>query len=396
MRLQYSIPLTGPDDVVKNALLARLLNIKFNARSYPAVIAGLYGNFSTHSEGLTITVNGYADKQTLLLSDMLQLLNEFEIDAKQLENQKVELAKQYTNFKDARPYQQAFSTISHTLMSSSWAPSALKTEVDKVTSEVLFDWMHEHLAKIAATVLIVGNMTVEDSEEIANTISNAMNLEASERRIPSIHLLSELHTRNLDIEHNDAVYLVSFLSENDSIEERAMIRLLSQVVSSAYFNELRTEQQLGYATISQSTQLFKHPAMVFVVQSPVVDVGHIQTATNQFIAERRQELDAMTQEEFDGYKQGLITSLLEKDKNLGERSSRYQTDVIFQNPAFNTREQLAAVIREASLDDLKATYDRILDLDSPRRLEVYSPGQKGGTLTQGVAITDPTIFKQHD
>ena len=396
VRLQYGEALTSPGDVVKNTLLARLLNIKLNVRSYPAVIAGLSSGFGSHSEGLSITVNGYDDKQSLLLSDMLKLLNEFEIDANHLENQKVELAKQYNNFKDVRPYQQAFSTISHTLMSSSWAPSTLKTAVDEVTSEVLADWMHEHLAKVAATVLIVGNVTVEDSKEIGNTISNAMNLEASERRVPSIHLLTELHTRNLDIEHNDAVYLVSFLGENDSIEERAMIRLLSQVVSSAYFNELRTEQQLGYATISQSTQLFEHPAMVFLVQSPVADVGHIQTATNQFIAMRRQELDSMTDEEFDGYKQGLITSLLEKDKNLGERSSRYLTDVIFQNPTFDTREQLAAVIGEASLDDLKATYDRVLDLDSPRRLEVYSPGAKGVVLDKGVAITDPTIFKQHD
>ena len=396
VRVQYAEPLSSPADVVKNSLLARLLNIKLNVRSYPAVVAGLRGGFGSHSEGLSITVNGYDDKQSLLLSDMLKLLNEFEIDANHLENQKVELAKQYDNFKDVRPYQQAFSTISHTLMSSSWAPSTLKTAVDDVTSEVLADWMHAHLAKVAATVLIVGNVTVEESKEIGSTISNAMNLEASERRVPSVHLLSELHTRNLDIEHNDAVYLVSFQSDNDSIEERAMIRLLSQVVSSAYFNELRTEQQLGYATISQFMQLFTHPAMVFLVQSPVADVAHIQTATNQFIASRRQELDAMTQEEFDGYKQGLVTSLLEKDKNLGERSSRYLSDIIFQNDSFNTREQLAAVIREASLDDLKATYDHVLDLDSPRRLEVYSPGAKGGALSQGVAITDPTIFKQHD
>ena len=393
VRIQYAEPLADPRDVVKNALLSRLLNIKLNVRSYPAVVAGLYSGFGSHSEGLTITVNGYDDKQKLLLSDMLQLLDEFEIDAKQLANQKVELAKQYNNFKDVRPFQQAFSTISHTLMSSSWAPSVLKQNVDDVTTESLSDWMAERLASVSATVLTVGNVTAEDSKAIGNTISTAMNLKASEHRVPSIHLLSELHTRNLDIEHDDAVYLVSFLGESDSIEERGLVRLLSQVVSSAYFNELRTEQQLGYATISQSMQLFKHPAMVFLVQSPVVDVAHIQTATNQFIAKRRIELDAMTQEEFDGYKQGLVTSLLEKDKNLGERSSRYQSDVVYQNPAFNTREQLAAVIRDTSLDDLKAAYDRILNLESPRRLEVYSPGQKGGVLTQGIAISDPTMFK---
>ena len=396
VRLQYTEPVSGPHEVVSNVLLSRLLNIKLNARSYPAVIAGLYGSFGTHSEGMSITVNGYDDKQRLLLGDMLKLLNDFEIDEAQLENQKVELAKQYRNFKDARPYQQAFSTISHTLMSSAWAPSVLEAEVDNVTSATLTEWMNDRLARTAATVLIVGNVSAEESMVIGNTVADSMDLEASERRVPSAHLLSELHTRNLDIEHNDAVYLVSFLGEDNSIPERAVIRLLAQVVSQAYFNDLRTEQQLGYATIAQFTEMFTHPAMVFVVQSPVVDVPHIQTATNQFIAKRRIELDSMPQEEFDRYKEGLLTSLLEKDKNLGQRSGRYLNDLVILNLSFDTREQLADAIREITLDDFRANYDRLLDLDSPRRLEVYSPGQKGTTLAQGVAITDPTIFKLQD
>ncbi|MCY4094060.1 MAG: insulinase family protein [Gammaproteobacteria bacterium] len=396
VRLQYAKPLTGPREVVSNALLSRLLNIKFNARSYPAVVAGLYGSFGTHSEGLSITVNGYDDKQSLLLGDMLALLNDFDVDEAQLENQKVELAKQYTDFKDVRPFQQAFSTISHTLMSSAWAPSVLAKQVSDVTRESLSKWMDERLDRVAATLLIVGNVTPEDSKEIGDTVADSLNLEASARRVPSVRLLSELHTRNLDIEHNDAVYLVSFQGEDNSIAERAMLRLIAQVVSTAYFNDLRTEQQLGYATIAQYAELFTHPSMVFVVQSPVVDVPHIQTATNQFIAKRRVELDSMTLEEFDGYKDGLLTSLLEKDRNLGQKSGRYLNDLVIQNLSFDTREQLANAIREITLDDFRVAYDRLLDLDSPRRLEVFSPGQKGSTLTQGVAITDPTIFKQQD
>ena len=396
VRLQYTEPLSNPRDVVNNALLSRLLRIKFNARSYPAVTAGLYGGFGTHSEGLSITVNGYDDKQRLLLNDMLTLLNDFEIDEAQLENQKVELTKQYNNFKDARPYQQAFSTISHTLMSSSWAPSVLSDEVGDVSSATLSNWMDARLAEVAATVLIVGNVTAEESKEIGDTIAASVNLTSSERRVPTVHLLTDLHTRNLDIEHNDAVYLASFLGEDKSIAERAMLRLIAQVVSTAYFNDLRTEQQLGYATIAQYSEMFTHPMMVFVVQSPVVDVPHIQTATSQFIAKRRIELDSMSEEEFDEEKEGLLTSLLEKDKNLGQRSSRFLNDIVIQNPSFDTREQLAAAIREITLDDFRVAYDRLLDLDSPRRLEVYSPGQKGATLTQGVAITDPTIFKRQD
>ena len=391
--LQFKEPLSTPQDVVNNTLLTRLLNIRLNARSYPALIAGLNSRFSANAQGLSISVNGYDDKQALLIEEMLTLLREFEIDANQLENQKIELAKQYNNFKDERPFQQAYSSVSHVLLSTSWAPSALEPNVADVTRESLADWMSERLTDVSATVLIVGNVSTDDAQALGRTIEANVDLQAADRRTPITTVPDTHHIRNLNIEHDDAVYLVSFLGEDASIQERALVRLLSQVVSQAYFNELRTEQQLGYATIAQSSQLFTHPAMVFLVQSPVADTRHLQMATNQFIATRRIELDEMTDAEFDGFKQGLLTSLLERDKNLSERASRYGSDLAENNLAFNTREQLAAVIKSATLNQLLDAYDRILDLDSPRRIEVFSPGKKGTELTHGIAITDPLLYK---
>ena len=393
VRMQYQEPLDRPRDHVNNALLQRLLNINLNSRSYPALLAGLSSRFSSNAEGLSITVSGYDDKQPVLLDDMLALLDSFEIDIAQLESQKTELSKQYSNFKDERPYQQAYSTISHTLLSSSWPPSALLKEVDSVSSDSLTTWLQKRLSNVAVTGLIVGNATAEDVDRIGATIKARVRLVENVSRMPSVHILDALHIRNLQVEHDDAVYLVTFQGENDSIEERAMLQMLAQVVSQEYFNELRTDQQLGYVTIAQYDELFTHPGMVFLVQSPVVDVPHLQTATNQFISVRRLELNAMSETEFDNYKQGLLTSLLEKDKNLQERSSRYLDDLAKENREFDTRERLAEAIQTISLDDLRAGYNRILDMDSKRRLEVYSPGKKAVSLNNGVVITNPTMFK---
>ena len=393
VRLQYEEPLSTASDVVKNALLQRLIGTAYNRFSYPALISGLNGSFTAYAQGMSFTVNGYNDKQQELLTDMLDMLTNFVIDGEQLATQKTELRKNYGNFKDERGFQQAYSTIAHTLMSTTWAPSELEKEVDAISLDSLTAWTKDRLSRLTATVLIVGNSTREDALAIGKTVSSRLRLVSGDRRVPNIHMLDGLHIRNLNIEHDDSVYLLAYLGENDSIQERGTVQLIEQVVSQAYFNELRTEQQLGYATFAQSFELFKHPSMVFLVQSPVADVGHLQTATSQFIATRRIELNAMTSEEFDGYKQGLLASLLEKDKNLAQRSGRYLQDVVQANPQFNTREQLTEVIKSISLDELKLAYDRILNLDSPRRLEVFSPGKSGVVLERGLEITDPNVFK---
>ena len=394
VRLQYKDPLDSASDQVYNALFQRLLNIELNPRAYPALIAGLNGNFAAYAQGMSLTVNGYDDKQHLLLDEMLNLLSSFEIDADQLDNQKTELAKSYSNFKDERPFQQAFSTVLHTLMSTAWAPSVLAKEVDGVTSESLTEWIKGRLNQVTATVLVVGNAEAGDAELMAKTVSERVRLAEGNRRTPTVHVLDQLHIRNLNVEHDDAVYLTIFQGADESIPERAMFRMLGQVTAQAYFNELRTEQQLGYATIAQFYEMFKHPGMVYLVQSPVADVVHLRTATHEFIVNRRTEIDEMTQEEFNGYKQGLLTSLLEEDRNLQERSGRYLNEVVEQNADFNTHEQLAEAIQSISLDDLRSAFDRIFYRDDGRRLEVFSPGKTGVELTEGVVINDPTMFKR--
>lgn len=393
VRLQYGEPNAEPLDTVNNALLTRLLNVKLNARTYPALIAGLSSSFSVNAEGLSISVNGYDDKQAVLLGTMLEFLSTFEIDAEQLEIQKTELAKNYDNFKDERPYQQAYSTISFTLMSSAWAPSVLREQVDQVNATALTEWLQKKLSAVSVTALVVGNSATEDATAIADTIQSRLTLVEAERRIPTVVSPDQHYTRNLAIEHDDALYLATYLGADESVAERAMLQLIGQVTSQAYFNELRTEQQLGYATFAQYNTLFRHPGIVFLVQSPVADTIGLQTATSEFIKQRRAELENMEATEIEDFKNGLITSLLEKDKNLSQRSTRYLNDLLIENVAFDTRVQIAELIAQISKEKLLAAYDRILLADETRMLEVFSPGKKGVELAAGVAITDPAAFK---
>ena len=374
-------------------MLARLLNIELNARTYPALIAGLSSSFSANAEGLSIAVNGYDDKQAVLLGTMLELLTSFEIDANQLEIQKTELAKNYTNFKDERPFQQAYSTVSFILLSSAWAPSVLLQEVDQVTAATLTAWLQEKLKAVSVTALVVGNSIKQDAKHIAETVQSQLNLAAADRRIPSVVQPDQHYTHNLNIEHDDAVYLATYLGADETIAERAMLQLLSQVISQAYFNELRTEQQLGYATFAQYNTLFRHPGFVFLVQSPVADTLALQTATANFLTQRRTELGDMELAEIENFKNGLVTSLLEKDKNLSQRSGRYLSDLLIENEAFDTRERVAGAIEGISKEALLAAYDRILLADETRVFEVFSPGKKGVELEAGFALSDPAVFK---
>ena len=391
--LRYEEAASSPEDVVHGALLGALLSIAFNADSYPAQMASLSGSFQASSDGLLIGVSGFNDKQHLLLAEMLDLLDNFEIDENQLATQKVELAKSYNNFKDARPFQQAFTTLNHTLVSTSWPPAELSKHIDGVTKESLAAWLADQLDQVAVRMILVGNATAHDAMAIADLLKKQLNLVEVEERLPAVHALDGRYTLNLNIEHNDAVYLAAFQGEEPSFEERAVLRLIEQIITQDYFNQLRTEQQLGYVTIAQSGEFIKHPVMVFLVQSPVADAVQLQEATRVFITNTRENLSNLKQEEFESFREGLLTDLLEPDKNLEQTASRYSRNLRELVKTFDTREQLEAEIKGLTLDDVLAAYDRLLDYEGNNLIEIFSPGEKANTLTSGIAIDNPAAFK---
>jgi len=52
----------------------------------------------------------------------------------------------------------------------------------------------------------------------------------------------------------------------------------------------------------------------------------------------------------------VISKLLERDRQLGQVSSRYWREIDRDNPDFNSREQLARAVRNVTLDDLRQTF----------------------------------------
>ncbi len=101
----------------------------------------------------------------------------------------------------------------------------------------------------------------------------------------------------------------------------------------------------------------------------------------------------MPADEFDAYKQGLIGRLLEKDKNLVDRSVRYWTDLDVGFTNFDSRERIAAEIAKIDQAAFMQFYDRLLGLVERQRLVIYADG-KFTDVPAGTAITDVAAFRQ--
>ncbi len=180
---------------------------------------------------------------------------------------------------------------------------------------------------------------------------------------------------------------------NESFAERALFGLTSQVLRSPYYNELRTEQQLGYVVLVTPSVLRRVPGIAFVVQSPVAGAGKVLDVSQTFLTQYRRTLAEMSADEFTAYKQGLISRLRERDKNLVDRSLRFWSDLDVGFTTFDSREQIAQQIEQIDQAQLLAFYDRLLELAQKQRLVIYSRG-KFDAVPPGTPIGDVGAFRQ--
>merc|ERR1711966_472699 len=95
-----------------------------------------------------------------------------------------------------------------------------------------------------------------------------------------------------------------------------------------YFDDLRTQQQLGYVVHSQSKDLRNVMQCWFLVQSGVKSTEYIIKATNDFLCKHGQKLKtSFTDEEFQTRVEAIKTQLKVRDFNQNMDNSRMWTEI---------------------------------------------------------------------
>jgi secreted Zn-dependent insulinase-like peptidase len=82
----------------------------------------------------------------------------------------------------------------------------------------------------------------------------------------------------------------------------------------------------------------------------------------------------MTEAAFEQQKAGLMTRLLEKDKNLNQRSQRYWQNLAEENYRFDTNQQIAELVNALTKAEMKAFLGDVSTRVMNRRLLIFSDG----------------------
>lgn len=394
--LSLGIPdgIASPEDLAMATLYLRVVRDALSEAVYPAYLAGLGYGLDVNGYGLEVAISGYSDKQLTLLSTVLDGLTGTVIDPARFALLRDELLRDWRNYREERPYSQAYGALGYLLLSNRWPPETLIDAVRESTPDDLQRWREDRLGRFHVLGLNHGNMPVAGAWALAAELQEHLQLGAFPRQPPRVKEVRAAYRYPMDIDHDDAAMVIYLQNERSGMAHRARSALAASVLRQAYFTSLRTEQQLGYVVAAANQTLRERGGLAFIVQSPVASAADLERATRDFLTGQLEALEAMPEATFASFKAGLIARLTESDKTLNERGRRLWQDLDLGVTSFDSRQQIAAEVAGLDKAELLEFLSAAVAGYAQRRLLVYSNGRFDDAPEDGPVLGNIRDFKQ--
>ena len=374
--IELAVPggLVSLRDASMARLFTRLVNDELTQSTYPALLAGLGYNLSRTASGFAINISGYNDKQADFLAFVIDQLLTAPLAESRFDSIKRSLIRDLENAAKDKPYNQTLTALNDTLLGTSWPAQAQATLLADLTLGELSSWRSEQFKRLSVRGGLHGNVALDDAEALADLLITLLPLDRVAHTRPAVKQLIQSMDIDLAVDHNDAALLLYVQDPDDSFASRAKSALAGQLLRSPFFSSLRTDQQLGYVVSAGIRRMDTQSGNLFLVQSPSAGVAHIENAVIEFLQDYLAQWDAMTEAAFEQQKAGLMTRLLEKDKNLNQRSRRYWQNLAEENYRFDTNQQIAGLVNALTKAEMKAFLEDVTERVVNRRLLIFSDG----------------------
>jgi insulysin len=335
---------------------------------YPASEAGLSFSLTANSRGISVVVAGYSDKQSVLLGDILSALTKPKWDQQRFDRLKQTRLRQMANFQREYPFRQVIAGL-YSIINVSWTPLEQRPVLEQISLSDLQRFSRELMAQMSVEMLVSGNQTAMDAQELIAQVTNVVALKEFSAPISIAKLGQTTIETQIPIDHADSVVTLYLQGDEDSLDERARVLLLAEMLSSPFYNNLRTEKQLGYVVSAFASNHMRVPGLTMLVQSPVADEARLKQEFEQFITGYGDKVSTLTEADVARYRASVLSNLEERPKNLVELNSRFMESVSLGYRQFDFRERLGRSVNAVTVQALQDAYTRLL-VDKPRALWV--------------------------
>ncbi len=356
------------NDKIFGDLYALVLNEIINEHLYSAALMNNYYMIEIKNK-LHLNIYGYSDKLLNVWFTVLNAINGFECDSQLfcriIENEK----RKYQMFQSSNTVSQAMYHVKDTFIKNTVFYKDALQFLDNVTLDDLIQYEKNMYTNCYYIGYICGNISLElcgkfhsmfqeliksksSLNDCAGIVAEEFNPFLNPTFENSVVSYEPFNEKELDV-NSSSVVLFDFGNEHMNNHKNAVLSLILEIIlNDAFFDQLRTKQQLGYCvqcTRYQYDYLNKNKSgLMFVIQSSSHDSEYLQQQINEFISHI---FDFLTQNSFDQVVKSLIIQLSEPFQRLNSMANYYFSEILEKSYSFNSREMKIRAAEETQFID---------------------------------------------
>ncbi|MET0356455.1 MAG: insulinase family protein [Cellvibrio sp.] len=371
LNFRFKLPVLNNslDNTARTQLFAAMITDQLNEYAYPASLAGLTFKVSAHARGFDINVAGYTDKQSLLMNKILASVVQPDFTQTRFDRLKDDLIREWRNEDKNLPYSVLAKKVARLQYMPYWGVKEYIDVLQKTSFAQYKQFSADILRGAKLEALFYGNLYPQDAIKLSTIIEHQL-LKKHSNRLPQ--LAKVLRSENKDnkswlyiypLEHNDQVVELYIQALASNMDDAAHMKLLTQILEPEFYNQLRTEKQLGYVVSVSSLPIRNIEGSFFIVQSPSVSATLIAEEINNFLI----GANASLTENFTDNKAALLSELREPPLSLAEQSERYWESILLNDYEFTRRQELITAVARITPETLRKYYEAAF-LQKSRRL----------------------------
>jgi len=400
---------------IESYLLANLWSKLFSHHTQEMVYLAGEGNidldFRLNSQSYYFNCHGYNDTILTVTKKFFEKILDFRPEElkdifKDLHYVELQHAK---NFVKEKPYITARSLMETFLRTGNYYhPDNKLIALEKITFEDFLAFHKILLQHIKFCWFFCGNLrendvldTVAYVESIFAKREGVKIVPLQDHEIPEVRVVQipnnstyayeyNLHRENQSEAPNpNSAILEVFQSRVHNDKSRMLNDILDNYLRDSFFDQLRTNEQLGYVVYSRAMLLRGVNIFVFVIQSDVKWPHFLRQRIAAYFETVKESVQNLSDEEYEKFIDSVKTQYLEKPLTLGEEASKHWEEIKTQQYFFNRWIKYAELLSSIPKSEFQEFVKNIL-FEATRRFEIHvvSELMKGENEKLKAEVTD--------
>ncbi|ANH78751.1 insulinase family protein [Candidatus Chlamydia sanziniae] len=302
------------------------INEKLLENYYPATMAGLSFSLALGGEGIDLKVCGYTATGPTLLKSILSLLPQFSVTQSHFNIYKKQLLEHYKQMSTACPVRAGLDELLSCVVQGVYSHMQKLSVLEELSfsqfqslTSTLFDNVH-------IEAMSLGNFSDDEKKNYITALQDFVISRSAYITQPFYYKLNPSKVSSIDYDYPLTANGMLLLLQDEcspSLEGRVAAEMLFNWLHHITFEQLRTQEQLGYMVGARYRELALRPFGFLYIRSDTYSPEELLSKTQVFLKDvaNAPEKFGMSEKYFEGMRKAYISKIREPEHSLDAMNS---------------------------------------------------------------------------